>query len=137
MAQTRVDIAMLYAVLDVTLTQRGVSWRQAARQMGLSPSTLSRLGRGHSPNIDAFVTMLQWLNLPASAFTVDAGRRDTQRPTLAAELAAVLHSRDDLHQRETEHLQEIIATTLQWFDDRRRQIGADRVTARRSPARVR
>ena len=136
MARVRVDIAMLYAAIELTLAQRGLSWRQAARQMGLSPSTLSRLGRGHTPNVDAFVTMLQWLNIPAAAFMANTGSAPTHRSSLAVELAAVLHSRDDLHQRDAEHLLALITTTVRWFEDRRRSDSQSRPTARQSPSRT-
>jgi hypothetical protein len=93
------------------------------------------MARGHSPNVDAFVTILQWLNIPAAAFTIDKDTEACQRPALVAQLAEVLHRRDGLQQREVDHLLWLITTTLRWFDDRQQREGSNRSTTRLRAAR--
>ena len=53
---TKVDVGALYAALDAERDARGVSWRQLAKEIGVSPSMLSRLGNGQRPDADTLDT---------------------------------------------------------------------------------
>ena len=44
MAKTTINPALLYSALDAARQERGVSWRALAKEIGVSPSLLSRLG---------------------------------------------------------------------------------------------
>lgn len=46
----------------------GLSWRELARQLGLSASTFTRLARGSQPDLATFLTLLAWLDVPAETF---------------------------------------------------------------------
>lgn len=69
-AVVQVDVPRLYAALDQVREQRGLSWRQVAAQLGISPSTFSRMSEGMKPSADAFVALASWLGRPAETFTV-------------------------------------------------------------------
>jgi len=43
---------------------RGI--REVAKEIGISPSTLSRIERGHLPDIETFGKVCKWLNLDPS-----------------------------------------------------------------------
>ena len=45
MTKTKIDVHGLYAALDAERTARDWSWRQLAKEIGVSPSLLSRLGK--------------------------------------------------------------------------------------------
>ena len=118
MGRTSIDVAGLYAALDAARASRHLSWRQLAREMGLSPSTMSRLGNGLKPDVNAFAAMVRWLNLPAETFMVDPDRRDeAQRdePELVAVLAPLLRARRDLTKEDVEHLEQLIASAVRRF----------------------
>jgi len=53
MARASIDVAALYAALDAARESRDLSWRQLAREIEVSPSTLSRLGNGLNPDVNA------------------------------------------------------------------------------------
>lgn len=57
----RLDTVTLYGALDVVRCHKGISWRDLAGEVGLSPSTLTRLGQGTCPDADALVSLLAWL----------------------------------------------------------------------------
>jgi DNA-binding Lrp family transcriptional regulator len=44
MPETTVDVEALYAALDNKRKAHGTSWREIARQLGVSPSTCARHG---------------------------------------------------------------------------------------------
>ena len=73
MASTSIDVASLHAALDAARTAKELSWRQLAGLLDLSPSTLSRLANGFTPDTVAFTSMVTWLNIPAEE-SINSGR---------------------------------------------------------------
>jgi transcriptional regulator with XRE-family HTH domain len=116
----RVDTQRLYEALDAQRRARNLSWRQLARQAGVSPSLLSRMGNGQRPDLDGFVALVQWLGAQAEEFMVwpDERPRDEQ-PSLESQLALLLRARDDLDAADREYLLDIVRATM-------RRIKADR-----------
>lgn len=114
MTRTKIDIQGLYAALDAERTARGLSWRQLAKEIGVSPSLLSRLGNDLRPDADGFATLVRWLNMPAEKFMVDVdSERGTQsEPDLVTQLAPLLRARHDLDKRDVAYLQEVIRATV-------------------------
>jgi transcriptional regulator with XRE-family HTH domain len=116
MARASIDVAALYAALDAARESRDLSWRQLAREIEVSPSTLSRLGNGLNPDVNAFAAMIQWLRQPAETFMVDQDRNDQeQQPELVAELAPLLRARKDLRKEDVEHLEQLIKSAMRRF----------------------
>jgi transcriptional regulator with XRE-family HTH domain len=118
MGRTRVDVAALYAALDAAREARGASWRQLAKDIGVSPSLLFRLGNGYRPDADSFATLTTWLRLPAETFmTTEADQADQPAeegspPDLMAELAPLLRARPDLDEADVQYLEDVIRATL-------------------------
>ncbi|GAC1535465.1 MAG: hypothetical protein NVS3B1_29860 [Marmoricola sp.] len=114
MTKTRIDVQGLYAALDAERSSRDWSWRQLAKEIGVSPSLLSRLGNELRPDADGFATLVRWLNMPAEQFMIDA---DVQRevrtePDLVTQLAPLLRARQDLDKRDVAYIEEVIRATL-------------------------
>jgi transcriptional regulator with XRE-family HTH domain len=88
------DDAAFFEALERHRQEEGLSWRQLGRQLGLSPSTFSRLARGRRPDIDTFLTLLAWLDVPASSFMRGAGTGsdDTVGPDTLGVIASALRS---------------------------------------------
>lgn len=63
MSAYRLDVPELCRRLDVRRRERGLLWRDVAEAVGISPSTLTRLGHGKRPDADALVSLLVWLDL--------------------------------------------------------------------------
>jgi transcriptional regulator with XRE-family HTH domain len=57
------DVPELYRRLDARRRERGLTWRQIAEQLDVSPSMFSRLADGNRPDADALVSLLVWLDL--------------------------------------------------------------------------
>jgi transcriptional regulator with XRE-family HTH domain len=57
----RVDVEALYLRLDRERRTRRIKWRDIANGAGVSPSTLTRIGQGSTPDADALVSLLGWL----------------------------------------------------------------------------
>jgi transcriptional regulator with XRE-family HTH domain len=87
------DDAAFYEALERRRRAQNLSWRQLGRELGLSPSTFSRLARGRRPDVETFIKLLAWLDLPADAFMLgdSPAARSAGQDTLAV-IAAALRS---------------------------------------------
>lgn len=123
MTRTRIDVRLLYAALDAERTARGLSWRQLAKEIGVSPSLLSRLGNDLRPDADGFATLVRWLNIPAEQFMTQADPDGSEKiePDLVTQLAPLLRARKDLDERDVSYLEDVIRATLRHAQSARRQ----------------
>lgn len=116
MPRTTVSPALLYSALDAVRTERALSWRSLAREMGVSPSLLSRIGNGLKPDADGFATIVAWLKLPAEQFFVDedgGAESEAAQPDLMAQLVPLLRARKDLSETDMDYLQKVFAATVE------------------------
>jgi transcriptional regulator with XRE-family HTH domain len=108
MASTTVDVGALYAALDAKRKAGdSTSWREIARELGISPSTFTRLAQGRRPDVDTFATLLQWLGMPAEQFlrTEDSER---EAPEAVAMISTYLRADRNLTKEAAESLEELI-----------------------------
>ncbi|MEV6712839.1 helix-turn-helix domain-containing protein [Lentzea sp. NPDC051208] len=119
MARMTVDVARLHAALDAARESKDMSWRQLAKELGVSPSTMSRLANEDAkPDVNAFAAMVTWLGVPAEKFMVDEDDRPArtdEEPPLLAELAPLLRARSDLKKEDVEHLEDLIGSAVRRF----------------------
>jgi len=115
MPQTQMNVPALYAALDAVRESRGISWRQLAREVQISPSTFSRLANRQKPDVDAFVALVRWLKVPAERFMTDGDDQDREEPPLMAELAPLLRARRDLNSGDKKYLEELIGAAMRRF----------------------
>ncbi len=113
-SQGRVNVAGLYAALDAEKEARSLSWRQLAKDCGLSPSTFTRMANGHKPDVDAFAALVRWLGQPADRFIVGDGE-EMPEPDLVASLAPLLRARKDLSEVDAGHLQALFKSAVEEF----------------------
>jgi transcriptional regulator with XRE-family HTH domain len=114
------NVGALYKALNSERKARGdMSWRTVAKEAGVSPSTLSRLGNGYRPDVDAFAKLVQWLGVPAENFFAGQEIQGAQ-PDLVTELAPLLRARKDLTQQDVEYLEDIISAAMRRFGSERR-----------------
>ncbi|RKR75902.1 helix-turn-helix protein [Frondihabitans australicus] len=111
-----VDVKALHAALDAARAERDWSWRQLAKELNVSPSTISRMANGLRPDLSAFAAMTSWLRMSAEDFyrpTTSAAEND--EPALVAQLAPLLRARRDLEDRDVQHLEQLIGAAVQRF----------------------
>jgi transcriptional regulator with XRE-family HTH domain len=105
-----VDVEALHGALDAKRQAQGLSWRDLASELDLSASTFTRMAQGQRPDIDAFATLLAWLNMPAERYTrsvgaVSAGQVKDQP---LVEITTLLGSSSAIKRSEAEALNNII-----------------------------
>lgn len=72
------EIAPLGAILRARRREKHLSLRDLADETGVSLNTLSRVERGHLPDLKNFQLIVDWLELPADRFLDAPG--DTSTP---------------------------------------------------------
>jgi transcriptional regulator with XRE-family HTH domain len=106
MPETTVDVEALYAALDSKRKTHGVSWREIARELDVSPSTFSRMAQGRRPDVDTFATLLRWLGMPAESFMRGAtSPAATEEPV--AMVSSYLRSARNVSPEDAEALEDI------------------------------
>lgn len=110
----QVDLEHLYDALDTQREARGLTWREAAKEIGVSASTLTRLGQGASPDVEGFASMVAWLEASADDFILsqDEAARRSKQPKPKEELLVVvsrhLRASKELDPRSAKALENII-----------------------------
>lgn len=116
MANTVIDVNGLASTLEKRVKAEGISWRQAAGQIGVSPSLLTRLRNEQRPDLDAYARIVRWLRIPADTFMIDPEELATrEEPELGSSLNALLRSRSDLDEEDMKHLENILQSGLEHF----------------------
>jgi transcriptional regulator with XRE-family HTH domain len=135
MANVHVDVTVLHGALDAARIREDISWRELARKIGVSASTMSRLAQGQNPDVNAFAKMVRWLRIPADNFIVDGeGAADDGQtgsrsapPALVAQLSPLLRARSDLEPEDIEFIEAVIESAVRRFNAERDKQTSKRV----------
>ena len=100
-----INISQLYAAIDQKRQSEGRSWRQLAAHIGVSPSTLSRMGAGGKPDVDSFAVIIGWLGIPAERFFAVP---QADPPNTLAMVSAALRADPRLSDQSAEALERIV-----------------------------
>jgi transcriptional regulator with XRE-family HTH domain len=114
-ARDRLDTHALYAALEAQRKAQNLSWRQLAKEVGVSPSTMTRLANGQRPDVDAFAALVRWLGQSADVFLVSDDQAPRQDPDLVAQLAPLLRARRDLDEEDARYLEDLISVAVRRF----------------------
>jgi transcriptional regulator with XRE-family HTH domain len=119
MSKERLNTGALYASLDAQRGSRGLSWRQLAKEVGVSPSTMTRLANGQRPDVDSFAALVRWLGQPADSFFTGEEHEQRTEPDLVAQLAPLLRARSDLNEQDVKYLEDLIGVAARRFQTER------------------
>ena len=112
MATTKVNVTALHSAVNAARESRQLSWRQVAKDIGVSPSLLSRMANGYRPDADGFATLVRWLGMSAESFMMSDDDNEVQEPEWAAQLAPLLRANKDLDADDVKYLEEVIQATV-------------------------
>ena len=100
------EIERFHSALDEYRKSQDISWRQLARDAGVSPSTLTRIGQGRRPDVDSLVRLCEHTSLdPRNFTTADARQRVS---TNLPEIMSLLRSDPHLTGDDAEMLSSIV-----------------------------
>jgi transcriptional regulator with XRE-family HTH domain len=113
--KTIVDVEALYDALKTKRERQGISWRELATDLELSPSTFTRMAQGQRPDIDTFTTLLGWLGMPADKYTRIEGvkpSRAKKNEEPLVEITTLLRSSKSIKRDQAEALNNIITAAF-------------------------
>lgn len=108
MTQKLINVDALIAALDAERRAKGLSWRQLAKAAGISPSTLTRMQQGKSPDVNTFSALTRWLNVPAERFYAARPSRPDQRDDPMAVISTLLRGKKKMNPKAMSALQELV-----------------------------
>lgn len=106
----KVDMASFHAAIDQRRQSANLSWRQLAKALEISPSTLSRMAQGHKPDVDSFATIVDWLGVPAEQFFRGSSPTQQAEPDTLALVSSHLRANKRLTNENAKALEQIIRT---------------------------
>ena len=83
------DAEAYYTALAQIVRAQRISWRQLARETGITPSTLTRMAQGRRPDAASLAVLSAWAGLNPADFV--------RNPRYVAETAGHPSTRDSLH----------------------------------------
>jgi transcriptional regulator with XRE-family HTH domain len=106
----RFDQTAFYSALDTERQARGLTWKDVARDTGVSASTLSRMSTGRRPDVDGLAALASWSGLDADDF-IRSNRSDQGevRPGIPALVSSWVRRDPDLTLEGAAALEEMFA----------------------------
>ena len=111
------DAAGFFRSVEFRRQKEGLSWRELARKLELSPSTFSRLAQGRRPDVETFVRLLAWLEMPAESFMLNSqgGKDGANRPDALSAISSALRGDPRLNPEDVEPIEEIVKVAYRRF----------------------
>ena len=112
------DTESFIAAIEANRAQKGMSWREVAREVELSPSTLTRLRQGSVPDIETFARLCSWANVAPEGFIRSAGDKEGDADGPLVGITALLRSDPALNVDDVEVMEAMIQATYERFRSR-------------------
>jgi len=108
MPQKLIHVDALIAALDSERRAKNFSWRQLAKEAGVSPSTLTRMQQGKSPDVNTFSALTRWLHIPAERFYADQPEHPGRHEDPMAVISSLLRGKKKMNPKAVAALQELV-----------------------------
>ena len=112
------NVSAFFEVVAELVAARNTNWRVLAKELGVSPSTLSRRDRGRCPDAATLAALSAWAGLNPADFVVASRNRATAN-SLAA-ISGLLRSDPCLAPNAVQALETIIRVAYQSMERSRR-----------------
>jgi transcriptional regulator with XRE-family HTH domain len=103
-----VNVAALYGALDSRRQARGMSWRELAKELGLSPSVFTRMAQGRRPDLESYIQMAGWLGVSLESFVGGEPPTETKPEETVAAIAGHLRADESLKPASARAIEKIV-----------------------------
>lgn len=111
--KTRFDGEAFFAALDAQRIGQGLTWRQVAKQCGVSASTLTRMSQGKLPDAQGLAALAAWAGLDTAKFLRGEDIPRPSQPEPLAMISTYLRSDPNLSPEGAVALDELIKATYE------------------------
>jgi transcriptional regulator with XRE-family HTH domain len=111
--KARFDGEAFFAALDAQRIGQGLTWRQVAKQCGVSASTLTRMSQGKLPDAQGLASLAAWAGLDTAKFLCGEDFSQPSQPEPLAMISTYLRSDPNLSPEGAVALDELIKATYE------------------------
>jgi transcriptional regulator with XRE-family HTH domain len=115
MNMNRITLEQLGPVLRAKRGERGI--REVAKEIGISPATLSRIETGKQPDLDTFAKLCGWLQIDAGEVLDCRPSGGETPPTTSRTVSVHYKAKRTLTPETAQHLGELILAVQQALED--------------------
>lgn len=108
------DTASFYASLNAERESRKLTWKQVAREAGVSASTFTRIAQGKRPDVDSLAALVSWSGLHADDFVIRPHDAPAC-PDAMTRISAYLRADAQLSSRAAAAIEEVLRATYNLF----------------------
>lgn len=101
------DQERFFAAIDAKRSGQGLSWRRLAARLAVSASTFSRMARGHRPDVETFLRLVDWLGVAPSTY-IRGDVRSASGPDTLTAISVALRGDGSLNREQADSLEEIV-----------------------------
>lgn len=83
MPKGKFDAEAFYTALDNQRQSKKMTWKQVAKESGVSASTLTRMAQGKRPDVDSMAALAAWSGLSADSFVQHADVENLKTDSLS------------------------------------------------------
>ena len=108
MPYAHLDVEALYGALDARRKTQDLSWRDVAKEAGVSPSTLTRMAQGKRPDVNGFAKLAAWMGVSADVFLKKQGSKKVKQADPVAMFSTFLRASKELDEQSVEFLEDVL-----------------------------
>jgi len=105
------DAEGFYRALEAAVSARSKTWKQVAKETGVSASTLTRMSQGRSPDAASLAALSAWAGINPSDFVQASYRK--KRPAAISQISSLLRNDPHLDKDSAGALEAIIRTAYE------------------------
>jgi transcriptional regulator with XRE-family HTH domain len=113
-----IDVTALYVALDARRNRQKLSWRELAKELGLSSSIFTRLAQGRAPELSSYRKMTDWLGVGMDDFTERERPSVEQSEDTVEAIAAYLRADKALKPESAQAIETIVRAAYEEMADR-------------------
>jgi transcriptional regulator with XRE-family HTH domain len=106
------DAGAFFSALDAQRAGRRLTWKDVARQSGISASTLTRMAQGRRPDVDSLAALVAWSGLKADDYIRERNDESSRAEPLAV-ITTHLRADKNLSSEGAIALEELIKATYE------------------------
>ncbi len=110
MSRGTFDAEAFYAALDAERGSRKKTWKQVAREAGISASTLTRMAQGKRPDVDSLAALVSWSGLRSDNYMARA-KGAPEAPNTLTQIVGYLRADAHLSPEAADAIEQVLRVT--------------------------
>jgi transcriptional regulator with XRE-family HTH domain len=114
-----IDVSALYVALDSRRKTANKSWRELAKELGMSASVFTRLAQGRQPEMGSYQKMVGWLGVSMDDFSELGKPSEAEARNTVETIAAYLRADQALKPESAAAIETIVRAAYEEMSDQK------------------